>query len=334
MEQSIIELAKQSKGACYINSCVFYARRDFDWLKPYVLLYDNILLDGRHGCSFQGAEARQNSEIWSWFEQNALFLEDFEELPYKDDIAPQSNPLYLPSAVTRMIMTKEGYFNKTFLAGFRKRVRCRNGGATDWARAFDVWEPLMLDVKPNINDKGAAGGVNTILLWSELASASNSFQLSMTGKIPSVLDPLSSWLVALTFKSFTGEELLGPRFKRILLRHVPDFQQLPWYIILELRESRHRKACLQKLCDLSISDASSLRSFDSALWKLVSDACEASKVGTTILKGIGGNLPIPPVNPVGIGLAIADAFQSMKIQKQFGWVFYVDEIKRAQESIE
>lgn len=329
MNRSLRELSELAERTCYVNSCVLYSHRHFEWLKPYLLLFDTLVLDHRHDASFQGAETRQCSPIWPWLEQNAIFLSDFEDFPTDNDTAPQANPMYLPPVARNVIVTKKGYLNRRFLRTFAKHLSCRGEGATDWSRAFEDWNERLSKIPPNIKEDGAVGGANTIVLWFEIAAAWSSFQVSMLGGPPSVLDPLSSWLVTRIYRFIKGEDLTSGLFNRLLIQNVPDFEQLPWSTILDLRNSRYRRHCLRCLQSMPDKNVGGSEQLHEALWKLATEAYEENKIPKTILKGIGGNLPIPPVNPLGLALSIGEILQTLRKRRYYGWVYYLAEIRHA-----
>jgi hypothetical protein len=335
MGRQLRELQEVSDRACFVNPNVFYAHDNFDWLKPYILLYDRVVLDSRHDFSFQGAEARSKLSVWPWLEKNALFLEDFEVLPENHWTAvPPPLPVRLPPAVRSTMLTKRNYFNRKFLRTFERKVNLRRGGAADWSRAFRAWKPLLLEVSPILMDDGAVSGENVIPFYKELVGAWRSLQVSLVGGPPSVQDPLSSWLVRRIYRAEWKEDPKVARFHEILIRDIPDFTNLPWKSILELRESRQRRHCLRHLQELVLKPKTDVQEeLQASFWRLATEAYQASSIPKTLLKGIAGNLPIPIVNPIGLGLSLHDLCHACDSQTRFGWLYYLVEIRnRALES--
>ena len=62
------------------------------------------------------------------------------------------------------------------------------------------------------------------------------------------------------------------------------------------------------------------------LWQLASDV--EPNVRQSLLGAIGSNLPSPiVVNPIGIGLALKEVFESRLRAKKFGHVFFVQKMR-------
>lgn len=341
MVRQIRELQEISDRACFVNPNALYGCFDLDWLKTYLLLYDVIVLDSRSGFGPQGFQLRKTWYIWRWLEKNAVFLEDFDgeaTLPRDDYTAlPALSehggwPIRLPPATRSVMFTKENQLNKAFLRTFEEKVKSRRGGATDWNEAFQAWKFSFKD-HAIIEKDGSIGGVSVSLFYNEIYGAWRSFQVSLIGGPPSVQDALSGWLTRKIYRVPLNENSNGARFREILIRNIPDFTQLSWESIIELRESAHRKDCLNYLRGFPHKSAADIQDdLQASFWNLASDAQRSSSLPKTVLKGVAGNLPVPIINPIGLTMSLEDIYRAWDSQKRYGWVYYLAEIRRHTEN--
>lgn len=110
----------------------------------------------------------------------------------------------------------------------------------------------------------------------------------------------------------------------LVLKDFPDFANLSWNSVLELRESPHMKSFREKVrCHVAAGLKSpTLReeyeqTRDHLLTKLAPD------VGKTTYKAIIANLPKLPVNPAGIYYGYKDVSASVELRSNYGWMFFL-----------
>lgn len=111
---------------------------------------------------------------------------------------------------------------------------------------------------------------------------------------------------------------------------VPDFDCFSWDEVLELREDRYVKSFRTAVYKLMGSgaplDTTLQHQVQTDLWGLAADV--RPNVRQSVLAGIGSNLPSPIVNPIGVGLALKDIWDSRKRENKYGHIFFIQSMQR------
>ncbi len=112
--------------------------------------------------------------------------------------------------------------------------------------------------------------------------------------------------------------------------NVPNCSNVSWKDILDLRKSEFLKAFRQKHTELSMSGEIE-RVFDLYYETLerLADVVKPS-LAKEMAKGVLGNIPFLPVNPVAIAASAGDIYKVHKLKKDFGWVFFLRALREAQ----
>jgi len=112
---------------------------------------------------------------------------------------------------------------------------------------------------------------------------------------------------------------------------IPDFSELSWDQIFELRKDRSIQKFREKISD----NFDKLHGIDSeiisGLWDVASYA--RPNIKGTSLKCILSNLPSPTIiNPVGLGTAIKDTYDEYKLEESKGWLFFIQKARALAEA--
>ncbi len=300
----------------FLNDGVFGAQLDTSWLKPYILIFENIILEDRYSWSaLSGQFAWREPKAFRWLEDNAVFLEDY-------DFAKRRQRT--KNAIDRLrpqVVTKANRYNKNFLKSFAARMARRGGGPSDrtssvqFKKHHGAWSEF---------DSRTDG-----IIIDELVDAEASIVLSATFGVPSVLDELQQWLYCRAYQQ-TAPSASQEQLTRDLQLVVPRIRELDWDLVFQLRESKYRRAALKKLQTIASSGNKDISDelLDS-MWRLVTEAkCEAN-VGKAIIKGVVSNIPIKPVNPLSLSLAGADAWKARRKRRKYSWLFFLEEVNSA-----
>jgi hypothetical protein len=112
-----------------------------------------------------------------------------------------------------------------------------------------------------------------------------------------------------------------------------DFGKLSWHQILELKQSHFLKDFRVKFFgwlddfnqtqDLAVFE----KNIDQYIKSSTFDFLKANQpaVGTDIATGILGNIPTPFPNPVSIYASAMTVRKDIKLRKEFGWLFFIQE---------
>jgi hypothetical protein len=113
---------------------------------------------------------------------------------------------------------------------------------------------------------------------------------------------------------------------------IPDFGDLSWDQIIELREDKYIFKFRKKVEETLKTSQSSLsstidRDIISGLWDIATYA--KPKIGMTVLDGILTNLPSPLiVNPYGVYKSVSEVIDKKKSIEHNGWVFFIQNARR------
>lgn len=108
---------------------------------------------------------------------------------------------------------------------------------------------------------------------------------------------------------------------------IPDVAKLTFGDIVALRRSEFLQSFRLKYAELSYANEVQrlLDFYYATIEKLVDEV--RPHTSKEIAKGILGNLPIPIVNPIGIATSVQDIWKSVKLKREFGWVYFVREMR-------
>lgn len=112
---------------------------------------------------------------------------------------------------------------------------------------------------------------------------------------------------------------------------VPDFGDLSWDQIFELREDRFIKNFRDKISSIIKESPNEISSIIEpkilkGLWDIASYA--NPNVGETVLNGFLTNLPLPlPVNPYGVYRAVKDVVDTKRQANNNGWMFFIQKAR-------
>ena len=105
---------------------------------------------------------------------------------------------------------------------------------------------------------------------------------------------------------------------------VVDYGSLSWREILELRRSpfltefRNKLALVEQTQDVNIQQL-----LWSDLWGFAAE--NKPSPSKTILSGLLANLPISPLNPFSVGMALRDTAKADTQKRKYGWLYFVME---------
>ncbi len=109
----------------------------------------------------------------------------------------------------------------------------------------------------------------------------------------------------------------------------PDVDSLSWEHIADIRSHKHFKSLMGKMTTLRsqelIKRGSAYETILKDLFSFIGDVSPNLK--QSIFKGIITNLPIPPINPFGVSEAIKDIAKNKKLEKRYGYLFLLQELK-------
>lgn len=324
MKQPISELTDYSGRACFINYNVLHRSLNYDWLKPYVLLYDCLIFDGRE--TLQHPIDYGNLETWAWLQKNSIYLEDFEGYQTHKEMTE-----FALQKLKGLAFTKQRFshnipyqrYNIAFLKTFQKKMAAREGGYSDQAYMFEFSPEYWKD--PYV----LPGRFNNIIT-NELLDAFKSGRVLYAAGISSVLDQLSSWLFRRAFSKILDENKAMKAFDRIIISHIPDFQSLPWKRIIELRDSPFRKKCLALLGKMPDSNGDAVQAeLLKGFWQLATELTNEASIPKAVFKGVTGNIPFLPANPFSLAYAGLDVKNAKNRIDKYGWLFFISEIQQA-----
>lgn len=107
---------------------------------------------------------------------------------------------------------------------------------------------------------------------------------------------------------------------------VPNFEELSWDQILELREDKNIKAFRQKFFSVDNQEQPIDRvlssSLESSLWDLAMQI--KPSMGKSSFEAVVSNLPLPTVlNPFGLYYGVKSVIQNYENKKSHSWIYFV-----------
>jgi hypothetical protein len=150
-----------------------------------------------------------------------------------------------------------------------------------------------------------------------LAAMFNEFSINLA---PVIGDALASSLHTSNLSDLFASDLI-----------IPQFEDLTWDQILELRSDKHIREFRRKV--FACSDGSQpidmvlSNELEKDLWSLAND-CKPN-LGATVIEGFLSNLPLPtPINPFGWYYAAKSIARDYRRGKEKGWVYFVQSMKK------
>jgi len=117
--------------------------------------------------------------------------------------------------------------------------------------------------------------------------------------------------------------------------NIPDFGQLSWSVLLELRKDDYIKSFRTKIAEFTSSENMDVKNIiDHEVIKGLWELAERVKpnLPATSINGILTNIPLPlPVNPYGLALAAKEVIDAKRICDKYGWIFFIQNVKVASE---
>jgi hypothetical protein len=110
----------------------------------------------------------------------------------------------------------------------------------------------------------------------------------------------------------------------------PHIDGVSWNDIADLRQSAFLNTFRKKYAELSLADEAEkvFEHYNEALEQL-SDTIRPN-IKADVVTGVLGNLPFLPINPVAVGATVHSIYKSHKMKQNFGWVFFLRDLRRAQ----
>ncbi len=111
---------------------------------------------------------------------------------------------------------------------------------------------------------------------------------------------------------------------------IPNFEEMTWDEILELREDKYIKQFRNKVYSYGTNTANLdevlNKDLDSALWD-IANQCKPN-LGKSIFEAVVSNLPSPTiVNPFGLYYSARDISNTHKSNEENSWVYFIQNIK-------
>ncbi|MFK3663111.1 hypothetical protein ACI2I2_21790 [Scandinavium sp. NPDC088450] len=112
---------------------------------------------------------------------------------------------------------------------------------------------------------------------------------------------------------------------------IPNFEELTWEQVLELREDKYIKAFRKKYFSIEKNDKNidlELNSdLDEALWDLASQI--RPNITKSIMEAVLSNLPFPSIaNPFGIYYGARDTLRNIENKNNHSWVYFIQSAKK------
>lgn len=103
-----------------------------------------------------------------------------------------------------------------------------------------------------------------------------------------------------------------------------DYAALSWYEVLKLRRSSFLEEFRIKLAHVEKAGSIDMQQeLWGDLWRFAAE--NKPSPGKTAMSGLLANLPIGPVNPFSVGVALADAARADTQRRKYGWLYFVME---------
>jgi hypothetical protein len=315
------ELAELRTRGCYLSYAFFHRSLSLNWLKSYLLLFDNVVFDGRFTASQQNSLMYRDPDTWSKIQDSAIFLEDFEGFPDRLELREGA-----VEALSPMVTTKYTY-DPQFIRQFARLMRMRNDGPSDWSARFDILLDVGLEceagevpVGPHVDD----------ILIDELLDTYTTCRVLAELAIPAGTDPLSNWLSQTILRETFVPLTQVKTFRNLVIEDIPNFDQLSWGDVLELRGSKHRAGFLTKLSEIATLPGDILaRELKDSLWRIATEVRHEASVPKTVLKGIVGNIPLGPIpmNPLSMWWSAKSSWDARNRNNQYAWLFFLSELR-------
>ncbi len=108
---------------------------------------------------------------------------------------------------------------------------------------------------------------------------------------------------------------------------LPNILEVPWEGVVELRRSSFLQNFRRKYSELTREDKIE-QLFDEYLETLerLADAVRPN-TAAEVTKAVLGNLPTPIINPISIGSSVRDIWRSERLKREYGWVFFLRELR-------
>jgi hypothetical protein len=125
-------------------------------------------------------------------------------------------------------------------------------------------------------------------------------------------------------------------FSAIASARIPNLKSISWERVLELRHHPHLEKFRSKLSSLEVE----VRKGDTLTVTEVISEIELSdlrrlallvepSLKSSIVKAVVSNIPMPiPMNPISVALGAKDVANAHKIQKSFGWLYFLIELSQ------
>jgi hypothetical protein len=324
------KVAASPRACCFLNESTFRRYYDGSWLKAHLFLYDYFLFESeRTLLGDANFLTYRNRDILEFILERSIYLEDLGMSLDREARNERAMEMTLARVVTRA-----GKFHKPFVRSFLR-----------WANVMGGWKEIcnlplsLVTALPNESDAlDEEAQCDPAFLGShvidELVDASISHQVLSSTGIPSVVDPLQSWLLRRIVAQEAAQDEAITSWHAVVASEVPDFGLMDWDWILKIRSLPRRSPFLAWLRDgedkRSASDVA--QRIQRGLWEIVQDAGGAS-VARTAVAGVLGNIPVPlPVNPFGLAQAAADTRRVSWREREYGWLFFLSDVKAMSRS--
>lgn len=315
------ELAELRTRGCYLSYAFFHRSLSLNWLKSYLLLFDNIVFDGRSTANQINSLMFRDPDTWSKIQDFAIFLEDFEGFPDRLELREGAVEALRPTA------TNKYTYDPQFIRKFARLMRMRNDGPSDWSTRFDI---LLDDVLESEAGEVPVGPHVDYILIDELLDTYTTCRVLAELAIPAGTDPLSNWLSQTILRETFVPLTQVKTFRNLVIDDIPNFDQLSWGDVLELRGSKHRAGFLTKLPEIATLPGDVLaRELKDSLWRIATEVRHEASVPKSILKGIVGNIPLGPipVNPLSLWWSAKSSWDARNRNNQYAWLFFLSELR-------
>ena len=102
---------------------------------------------------------------------------------------------------------------------------------------------------------------------------------------------------------------------------LPDVGQLSWSDVFRLRRSRYWADFRDRMATVPDDDVSSASLLLDEMWEFIRRT--QPSLTRTIATGVLGNLPVGPVNPLGVMQVITEAEKAAALRQDFGWIYFL-----------
>jgi hypothetical protein len=201
--------------------------------------------------------------------------------------------------------------------------------------AFEVAAEIVRGNHPDVSEEDygfqrevswvGVGLIDTVTAWSALRS-SEGCQLLATEYEQRVFHEAFGAVVP-----HDGFEL----FSEVALHEIPDFAQMSWEAVFELRhhpflqQFRTKLFGLQQMLD-SEEHRNGVDLVDEIQRHDLEEIARLARpnIGRTIIKGVVSNFPLPiPINPASLGLSIKDVVTAYEQKRRFGWLYFLMDLR-------